>query len=100
VLYEPPIIAFILVALVGGLAVIMGISAEWELSHELSRATDRWTQPVVVRRYDAGPAGRERAATEAALLRAHGYQPSGPASPVDGRPGELALVTYVLVPDN
>jgi hypothetical protein len=97
VLYEPPIIAFILVALVGGLAVIMGISAEWELSHELSRATDRWTQPVVVRRYDAGPAGRERAATEAALLRAHGYQPSGPGFPNASRPGQTVLVAYVLV---
>jgi hypothetical protein len=97
VLYEPPIIAFILVAIVGGLAVIMGISADWELSHELSHATDRWTQPVVVRRYEDGPSGRERAAREAALLRAHGYQSSGPGFPNAPRAGQTALVTYVLV---
>ncbi|NJD28540.1 MAG: hypothetical protein FIA92_09610 [Chloroflexi bacterium] len=95
-MYEPAIIAFILVAIVGGIAVIMGISADWEVSHELSRVTDRWTQPVVVRRYDGGPAGRQLAQKEAAILGDHGYQPSGAGLPSQTAPGEQVLVTFVL----
>jgi hypothetical protein len=97
VTYEPAIIAFILVAIVGGLAVIMGISADWEVSHDLSSATDRWTQPVVVRRYDAGSAGRHLAQREASILRSHGYERSGPGLPARTAPDEPVLVTYVLV---
>jgi hypothetical protein len=95
--YEPAIIAFILVAIVGGVAVIMGISADWEVSHDLARATDRWTQPVLVRRYDGGPGGRRVAEKEAAILGGHGYQPSGPGLPAETRAGEPVLLTYVLV---
>ena len=96
-MFEPPVVAFILVAIVGGVAVIMGISADWEVSHELSRATDGWTQPVVVRRYEGGPEGRQLAEKEAAILRGHGYQASGQGLPLATAPGEAALVTYVLV---
>jgi hypothetical protein len=95
--YEPAILAFILVAIVGGVAVIMGISADWEVSHDLSQATDRWTQPVVVRRYDGGSAGRHLAAKEASILRGHGYRPSGAGVPAETAPGEQMHVTYVLV---
>jgi hypothetical protein len=95
--YEPAIIAFILVAIVGGMAVIMGISADWEVSHDLSRVSERWTQPVVVRRYDGGPAGRHLAVKEGSILRDHGYQPSGAGLPAETRAGEQVLLTYVLV---
>ncbi len=95
--FEPAVIAFILVAIVGGVAVIMGISADWEVSHDLSRITERWTQPVVVRRYDGGSAGRRLADREGAILREHGYEPTGPGLPAATGPGELVLLTYVLV---
>ena len=68
---DPGLTAIILVAIVGTVAIVMSASSDWEVRHELARETDRWTAPLIVRRYDAG--GRRRRMDEAAVLQAHGY---------------------------
>jgi hypothetical protein len=72
--YDPALISFILVGLVGGVAVVMSASSGWEISHELARATDGWTAPLVVRSYPNEAAARERASREASVLEGHGYR--------------------------
>jgi len=52
----------------------MSASTGWEASHELSRATDHWTLPVVTRRYPDDASAGQRIAREAAILEAHGYK--------------------------
>ena len=71
--YDPTLTSFIVVAVIGGSAAVMNASAEWELGHELSRATDRWTKLEVVRTYAASMA-RDRSSREAAMLFGHGYE--------------------------
>lgn len=91
--YDPALLSFILAGMVGGVAVVMSASTGWETSHELSRATDQWTQPVVTRRYPDDAAAGQRIAREAAILEAHGYttvqrrlEAAGVASPPDAAP--------------
>ena len=69
--YEPALTSFILVGVVGGVALVMNLSADWEVTHELSRATDAWTR---ARSYDNKPSAQRRASQEAAILLAHGYE--------------------------
>jgi hypothetical protein len=73
VAYDPTFTSFIVVALVGGTAAVMNVSSEWELAHELSRATERWTKLQVVRVYDPA-VSPDRPAREEAMLQAHGYE--------------------------
>ena len=72
--YDPVLISFIMVGLVGGVAVVMNASSGWEISHELARATDTWTAPVVTRSYRNDATARTRISTEAAVLSSHGYR--------------------------
>lgn len=104
--WDPAVTAFILAGLVGGVGLVMNVSEGWELSHELSSATARWTALVVVRRYEAGTGSKRRRAREAAVLVAHGYrlaheQATGPAWDAADRPevrdsSPAILVTYHL----
>jgi hypothetical protein len=73
VAYDPTLTSFIVVAVVGGAAAVLNASSEWELSYELSRATERWTKLAVARVYEPAAAA-DRPAREAAILEAHGYQ--------------------------
>lgn len=111
--YDPVLISFILVGLVGGVAVVMNASSGWEVSHELARATDTWTAPVVTRTYRNDATARARISREAAVLHGHGYQAvlrrevgGGPApgggEVTDGRaerPGTSAGGTIVITYD-
>ena len=71
--YDPALTSFIIVGLVGGVAVVMSASSGWETSHELARATDGWTAPVVTRRYRNDATASVRVSREAAILHDHGY---------------------------
>jgi hypothetical protein len=104
VAYDPALLSFILAGVVGGVAVVMSASPGWEASHELSRATDHWTAPLVTRRYPIDAGARERLAREAAILEAHGYEAvhrrldgPRPASPDDEAPSaDRIVITYHL----
>lgn len=73
--YEPALTSFILAGTVGGVALIMSLSADWDVTHELAGATQRWTAVMVSRSYDRDDAkARRRASKEAAILLAHGYE--------------------------
>jgi hypothetical protein len=74
VAYDPALTSFIIVGLVGGVAVVMSASSGWETSHELARATDGWTAPVVTRSYPDEASARPRLTNEAAVLESHGYR--------------------------
>jgi len=73
VAYDPALTSFIVVAVVGGTAAVLNASSEWELAHELSRATERWTKLEVVRVYEPGTP-HDRSAREGAVLQDHGYE--------------------------
>ncbi|MCI0582497.1 MAG: hypothetical protein L0227_06315 [Chloroflexi bacterium] len=103
--YDPALTAFIIVGLVGGVAVVMSAAPGWETSHELARATDGWTAPVVSRTYALDARARQRLRREAEVLEGHGYRavlrrevggapPTGepPAAPSD----PAIVVTYRL----
>jgi hypothetical protein len=110
VAYDPALLSFILAGVVGGVAVVMSASTGWETSHELSRATDHWTAPVVTRRYPNDATAQQRVAREAAVLEAHGYRavqrrldgPGSTSSGDDPPPGDAAppaariAITYSL----
>ena len=70
--YDPALTSVIVVAVVGGAAAVMNASSEWELAHELSRATERWTKLAILRVYPPAVAP-DRAAREATILADHGY---------------------------
>ena len=72
--YDPALTAFIIVGIVGGVAVVMSAAPGWETSHELDRATDGWTVPVVSRTYRDSTSARQRRAREVAILEGHGYR--------------------------
>jgi hypothetical protein len=74
--YDPALTAFIMAGVVGGIAVVMNVTSDWEVTFELARATDRWTAPVITRSYADAPTKRERRSREAAILGAHGYTPA------------------------
>ncbi|HXI45834.1 MAG TPA: hypothetical protein VNH13_05995 [Candidatus Acidoferrales bacterium] len=74
--YDPILTSFIAVGVVGGVAVVMNVSADWGLTHELAQATDNWTTPLVSRRYARDAKLFERRTKEVAVLRAHGYNPA------------------------
>jgi hypothetical protein len=74
VAYDPALTAFIIVGIVGGVAVVMSAAPGWETSHELDRATDGWTVPVVSRTYRDSTSARQRRAREVAILEGHGYR--------------------------
>jgi len=74
VAYDPALTSLIIVGTFGSLAAFLNISADWEISGELSRVTDRWTAPLVVRTYRDDATAQRRVAREAAVLREHGYQ--------------------------
>jgi hypothetical protein len=74
VAYDPALTSFIIVGVVGGVAVVMSAAPGWETSHELARATDGWTAPVVTRSYRNDSTARVRESREAAILQGHGYE--------------------------
>ena len=72
--YDPALTSFIIVGVVGGVAVVMSAAPGWETSHELARATDGWTAPVLTRSYRNDSTARVRVSREAAILEGHGYE--------------------------
>lgn len=72
--YDPAVASFILVGMVGGVALVMNASSGWEITHELVHATDHWTVPVVIRSYGTTAKAKERRSQEAAILHVHGYE--------------------------
>ncbi len=112
--YDPALISFIIVGVVGGVAVVMNASSGWEVSHELARATDTWTAPVVTRTYRNDATARVRISREAAVLHDHGYQAvlrreiggdpapgnseatDGPADQPGPQAGGTIIITYDL----
>lgn len=92
--YDPALTAFILAGMVGGAALVMNASSDWEIAHELATATNRWTAPIVVRSYEDSPA-RHRRAREAAILQAHGYEAERDGDPKRIAPDRVA-VTFRL----
>ena len=112
--YDPALTSFLIVGVVGGLAVFLNVSSDWEISFELARATRSWTAPLVVRRYRDDATAQERVSREAAVLRGHGYEPAlrraerldpslgstaatGGRSALAGAHGsEVIVITYLL----
>jgi hypothetical protein len=110
VAYDPILTSFIAVSVVGGVAMVMNVSADWGVTHELAQATENWTAALVSRRYERSGSLFERRRKEASILQAHGYTPAyergdavpaGPetaavtGSPVTGEPvGTSVLVIY------
>ena len=72
--YDPALLSFIIVGVVGGVALVMNASSGWEVSHELARATDTWTAPVVTRTYRNDATALASIAKEAEVLNGHGYR--------------------------
>ncbi len=72
--YDPMLASAILVGVVGGVAVFLNLTSDWEITRELARATDGWTAPLVVRSYRDDSKARERVSREAALLLGRGYR--------------------------
>ena len=58
--YDPMLASAILVGVVGGVAVFLNLTSDWEITRELARATDGWTAPLVVRSYRDDSKARER----------------------------------------
>jgi len=112
--YDPALLSFIIVGVVGGVAVVMNVSSDWEVARELAHETDSWTAPIVVRGYRDDSTLQQKVAREAAVLRDHGYQAvlrrrqigelePGRARTSDGRRGEAGtppiariFITYQL----
>jgi hypothetical protein len=89
--YEPALVSFILAGTVGGLALVMSLSADWEVTHELARATQGWTLVMVSRTYDGADAkAGPRASKEASILVAHGYEQMAGQPEADAAVGEGA----------
>jgi len=112
--YDPALLSFIIVGVVGGVAVVMNASSGWEVSHELARATETWTVSVVTRTYRNDATARARISTEAAVLSSHGYRAvlrrevggdpvaaggeatDGPAGQSGSQAGGTIVITYDL----
>ena len=71
--YESSVIALIAVSVVFAVAIFLNLSSDWEVARDLARATDRWTAPLVIRRYHSDAKARRRLWAESGLLRRHGY---------------------------
>ena len=72
--YDPMLASAILVGVVGGVAVVLNLTSDWEITRELASATDGWTAALVVRSYRDDSTAQEKVAREAALLQARGYR--------------------------
>lgn len=104
--YDPALTSFIIVGIVGGVAVVMSAAPGWESSHELERVTDGWTAPVVSRTYTVDEPARERLRREAAILEGHGYRavlrrevdgaPATGEPPAEPMSGPAIVITYRL----
>jgi hypothetical protein len=113
--YDPALLSFIIVGVVGGVAVVLNVSSDWEITRELARATEGWTAPIVVRRYRDDSTLQQKVAREAAVLRGHGYEAvarrrqigdldpgragthDGPSGDADAPPTAKVFITYHLV---
>jgi hypothetical protein len=84
--FDPAVTSFVLVGVVGGLAIFLNASSDWEVARELARETDGWTAPLLVRRYRTDAAARRRAWREAGVLRGHGYTSDDPPDGTGDRP--------------
>jgi hypothetical protein len=71
---DPTITSLIIVGMVFSLAWFLNASSGWETARELSRATDRWTAPLLIRRYRNDKGNRKRVWAEADVLHQHGYR--------------------------
>jgi hypothetical protein len=89
VTYDPVVTSFIMVGVVGGVALVLNVTSDWEVTFELARATDRWTAPLVTRNYDDASTRPQRRSKEASILGAHGYRPAFER-------GDAGVVTYQL----
>ena len=73
--YDPSVTALLIVGVIFAVTVFLNISSDWEVAGELARATDRWTAPLVIRRYRNDPTTRRRLWAESGVFRRHGYRP-------------------------
>lgn len=72
---DPTVTALILTGVTFAIAIFLNITSDWEVAGELARATDRWTAPLVIRRYRNDATTRRRLWAESSLFRRHGYRP-------------------------
>jgi hypothetical protein len=112
--YDPALLSFIIVGVVGGVAFVLNVSSDWDVARELSRETDGWTAPLVVRGYRDDASMERAVAREAAVLRDHGYRAvtrrrqigeldpgragirDGPGGDADTAPTAKVFITYHL----
>ncbi len=79
-IYDPPLTALNVASVVFIVASFLSASSGWEIAGELSRATDKWTAPLLIRRYRNDPGNRKRVWAEADVLHQHGYRAQLPRS--------------------
>ncbi len=73
--YDPTLVALLIVGTIFAVATFLNITSDWEIAGELALATDRWTAPLVIRRYRNDARTRKRLWAESGLFRRHGYRP-------------------------
>ena len=71
---DPAVTAVIIASVTFIVAWFLNWSSGWETASELSRATDRWTAPLLIRRYRNDAESRKRVWAEADMLQQHGYR--------------------------
>ncbi len=72
--YDPTFTSLVICGAVFILAVFLNVSSDWEIVGELSRATEKWTAPLLIRRYRNDSKNRKRVWAEADVLHKHGYR--------------------------
>ncbi len=71
---DPAVTALVIASVIFIVAWFLNWSSDWETASELSRATDKWTAPLLIRRYRNDTKSRKRVWAEADLLQEHGYR--------------------------
>jgi hypothetical protein len=71
---DPAVTGIVIASFTFIVAWFLNWSSDWETASELSRATDRWTAPLLIRRYQNDAKSRKRVWAEADVLQQHGYR--------------------------
>jgi hypothetical protein len=72
--YDPTLTSLIIAGVIFLVAVFLNASSDWEIVRELSGATEKWTAPLLIRRYRNDAKNRKRVWAEADALHQHGYR--------------------------